>query len=144
MDATEARQANLLDLERQHGTLEALAEKTESSAAHLSQIKNGTRNMGRDVARRFERKLELPQGWMDTREHGATQKLLAAPALVADFEVLPPALQDHVSAIARDLRERVEKIPPHIRKVISAPPKDPARYAEWESSIKALIQHDQK
>ena len=146
MDASEARHANLLDLERQLGTLEALAAKAGVSSGYLSQIKNKHkgRGMGKAVARRIEKKLDLPKGWMDTRDHAPMQKVIGATTLVADFEVLPPALQDHVSNVARELREQIEALSPEMRKVISAPPKDPERYAEWERSIRELIAAQQR
>lgn len=64
MDNKEIRRQNLLLLKGE-GTLEDLASKTDSDPAHLSQIKNGTRKMGDEVARRFEKKLRKNRGWMD-------------------------------------------------------------------------------
>lgn len=139
VDSTSARHANLLTLIKQFGTIEKLAGKTLSAPAHLSQIRNRTRDMGRLVARRFEKQLELPTGWMDTIDHGPSQRPLDTAALVRDFEVLPAALQEHVSKIAHELRALIEGLTPEMRAVISAPPKDPARYAEWEANIRALI-----
>ena len=140
VDATEARRKNLLKLEKQYSTLEAIGQKTDTSAAYLSQIKNETRNMGAKVARRIEGKLGLPRGWMDSATpHGAAQKPLGSAALLSDFEKLPPTLQDRVLDTARELRELVEDLSPQLRQVISAPPKDPQRYAEWEANIRALI-----
>lgn len=130
----------MLKLEKKHGTLESVGELTGTPAAYLSQIKNETRNMGAKVARRIEAKLKLGHGWMDTTNHdGAVQKPLASVALISDFEKLPPALQDHVLNVARELREMVDELSPQLRKVVSAPPKDPQRYAEWEADIRALI-----
>lgn len=139
MDATEARKANLLVLERRLGSLEALGAKTDTPPSYLSNIKTDKRNMGRKVARRIEKELELPTGWMDTIDHGAAQKVIGAAILVADFEALPVALQEHVSKVASDLRKMIDGIPPDLREAISAPPKDPERYAAWEASIRALI-----
>lgn len=138
MDAHTARRLNLKDLEKQQGSLERLAELTDSAPGHLSQIKNGTRNMGAAVARRFEAKLNLGAGWMDTRNHAYPQAHLATELLVRDFEQLPPALQDHVSKTAADLRAIIEAIPERFRRMITAPPNDPDRYREWEQSIREI------
>lgn len=138
MDAVSARRLNLKQLEKQHGSLERLAELTESAPGHLSQIKNGTRNMGNAVARRFERKLDLGAGWMDTRNHAYPQGHLSTELLVKDFAELPPALQDHVAKVAADLRAIIESIPDRYRRMITAPPTDPERYREWEQSMREL------
>lgn len=138
MDAANARRLNLKDLEKQQGSLQRLAELTDSAAAHLSQIKNGTRDMGAAVARRFERKLHLAPGWMDTRNHAYPQGTLGTELLVRDFEQLPPALQDHVVHIASELRTIIEAIPERYRRMITAPPSDPERYREWEQSMREL------
>lgn len=65
MENKEIRRINLLLLESEHKTLENLAALTDSNAGHLSQIKNGSRDMGKIVARRIEEKLEKEAGWMD-------------------------------------------------------------------------------
>lgn len=65
MDSKSIRRANMLLLVEQHRTLRALAERTGTDPAHLSQIKGRHRDMGEDVARRIEKGLGLPTGWMD-------------------------------------------------------------------------------
>ncbi|HEX8106731.1 MAG TPA: helix-turn-helix transcriptional regulator [Kofleriaceae bacterium] len=65
MENKEVRRLRLLELAKQYGTLKALAEETGTDPAHLSQIKNSTRDMGEDVARRIEQALKKPAGWMD-------------------------------------------------------------------------------
>lgn len=143
MSVIATRKANLLIVLAQFGTLETLAELTASSARHLSQMKNGTRNMGHKVARRIEAKLGLGPGWMDTKHQDTNpapggQRQIDTEALVRDFEELPPLLQEAVSKKARELRELIERVSPEYRNAISAPPSDPERYGEWEGSIKAL------
>ena len=73
MENKEIRRRNLLRLAGEFGTLKALAEATKTDPAHLSQIKNQTRDMGDDVARRFEKRLKKPLGWMDL-PHAGTQE----------------------------------------------------------------------
>lgn len=65
MENKVVRRLNLAALEAKYGTLEAVAEATGTKAAHLSQIKNGTRGMGDKVARRIEAAIGEGVGWMD-------------------------------------------------------------------------------
>jgi len=66
-EVKEIRRARMLLLAAEMGSLEALAERTGTSARHLSQIKNRWkgRGMGNAVARRFETRLQKSLGWMD-------------------------------------------------------------------------------
>lgn len=139
MDSKEVRKANLKALIKKHGSIEALAEKTGSSPGHLSQMNNGTRDMGDKVARRFEAKLDLGHGYMDTLKRQAPQGSLHSVKLLEDFEELPPAIQEHISQKTAELRELIDAVPETLRPLISAPPRDPERYREWEQMIKALI-----
>lgn len=66
MENKDIRRQNLLLLVKEHGTLKSLADATDSAPAHLSQIKNGMREMGDAVARRIEAMTNKPRGWMDT------------------------------------------------------------------------------
>lgn len=67
------RRYNLMTLEKAFGTLEALAEASETSAAYLSQIKNEAkdsktgrpRSMGSSLARKIELNLQMPTGMLD-------------------------------------------------------------------------------
>lgn len=42
------------------------AEEADMSPAHVSQIVRGFRNIGTTLARKLEKNLDLPTGWMDT------------------------------------------------------------------------------
>lgn len=72
----EIRRENLLLAIERLRTMAALAERAGVSSAYLSQIKNRTpesktgkpKAMGADVARKIEKALREPEGWMDT-EH---------------------------------------------------------------------------
>ncbi|MEH3087693.1 MAG: S24 family peptidase [Xylophilus ampelinus] len=69
----EIRLANLEQLVRELGTLEAVASRAESTSVYLSQVRNGTidqktgkpRQMGTAMARRIEKGCGKPEGWMD-------------------------------------------------------------------------------
>jgi phage repressor protein C with HTH and peptisase S24 domain len=72
----EIRRENLLLAIARYGSITALAEAAKVSPPYLSQIKNKTpesktgkpKGMGNDVARRIEKALEEPEGWIDV-EH---------------------------------------------------------------------------
>lgn len=69
---------------------------------------------------------------------GRVQGDLDAPALMADFDKLPPGLRGYIARKARELREIWEQNP--VLHVVFTPPKDPSRYREWEREIEGLIQ----
>ncbi len=66
MDVREIRLARLLELIGKFGQKE-LADRVDIDTAYISQIKNpnNPKNMGEKLARRIERALALPTGWMD-------------------------------------------------------------------------------
>lgn len=68
VDIHEIRHTNLLSLDKKHGGLKAIERLTEGriTANYLSQLKTRNRNIGDKAARKLERMLELPEGWMDT------------------------------------------------------------------------------
>ena len=59
------RRGALVALIKTYGSIRALADKTGTDPAHLSQIKNGVREMGEAVARRIENALHLGHGTLD-------------------------------------------------------------------------------
>lgn len=128
---------------KDRGQKSALASKiSESPQTITNWIKRGTiparklrkicRALGIQVST-YRREAGLPV------DEGAIQGKLDTAPLVRDFEALPPALRDFVATQAHDLRQMVESIRPDLRPLISAPPKDRARYKEWEDGIKALV-----
>lgn len=70
------RRANLLGLIKEFDTIEALAEATGTVANYLSQVKNGTREMGDRVARKLEAGLEKEKGWIDADQYGGVESLM--------------------------------------------------------------------
>lgn len=79
----EIRRDNLQRLLAGYRFQRQFAEATGLAAAHVSQMVNGTRDMGEDVARRVEKALGLPANWMDRVEGSAPE------SLVIDLEQLP-------------------------------------------------------
>lgn len=67
MDTKQIRHANLLLLlASTEVSAEAFAHACGSSASSISQVKTKTRNIGDNLARRIEKAMNKPYGWMDT------------------------------------------------------------------------------
>ncbi|WP_020208257.1 LexA family transcriptional regulator [Gilvimarinus chinensis] len=65
MDIKEIRRQHLLRSISQFGSIEALADRTGANSKHVSQLKNGTRNIGDRFARKMEAALGLSVGDWD-------------------------------------------------------------------------------
>lgn len=65
MENKEIRRANLDALIAQMGSAKAVADATDTDVTYIRNIKNNVRDMGDEIARRFEEKLHKPRGWMD-------------------------------------------------------------------------------
>lgn len=67
MDSKTLRRQNLTALAQRLGSLAELERRTsgEVTASYASQIRNGYREMGDQIARRLEVAFGLPKGWMD-------------------------------------------------------------------------------
>ncbi len=103
MEIKAIRRRNMLALVKEFGTMEKLAELVGTSPSVLSQIKIGARNMGHDLARRFESKLRKPVGWMDAQhkdevvEEPLALYSISAPMqsrILKVFDWLTPAQQE--------------------------------------------------
>lgn len=95
MDVREIRLARLLELISKFGQKE-LADRVDIDTAYISQIKNpnNPKNMGEKLARRIEKAMNLPFGWMD-RLHDEQQTQASFhnpsidpfPALLAEMPI---------------------------------------------------------
>lgn len=83
MDAKSIRLENLRLLIQEAGSQKKLAHQAGVNPAYLSQIlsKKTPRTMGDDVARRLERGMKKPHGWMD---------MLGDPAMVSGYRPRSP------------------------------------------------------
>jgi len=63
----EIRLKNLLKLIKQEGSQIAFSRTVDIDSSHISQIKNPSnkKNLGEKLARKIEKALKLPSGWMD-------------------------------------------------------------------------------
>lgn len=103
MDAHEVRRKNLMALIAEHGGQKALAERVRPTApGYISQMVNGTRNVGGVIARRFEKHLGKPHGWMDQCHEEATQNVQ-----IVEKEALSPKNQHPIDP---QLVERVVEV----------------------------------
>lgn len=73
VNATRRRRLELLRSQRNENWKE-LAKALGTTASYISQIRSGTRELGEKTARKFERKLGLPNGWFDRSEGDDLQK----------------------------------------------------------------------
>lgn len=143
------RRNNLFALEKQYATLAHLEERTGVSASYLSQLKK-FRHMGDKTARRIEKKLTLPEGWMDvshpTGAPPGTQK--ATGGLAVPFEPnqrtqyfleqylnAPEAMRVYLEQKLSAIAAYVEKLTPFQRKNIGTPPSDPQQFAAWSKEL---------
>ncbi len=62
---TEIRRLNLKKIEQAYGTQVLLAEIIELSPARVNHLLTGQRNIGEKAARKIEKLLDKPSGWMD-------------------------------------------------------------------------------
>lgn len=95
MEAKDIRRANLLrmlaEAKAQGKSDHQFAEESDADPAYISQIKNGTRNMGTRFARNLEVARKLPKGYMDRvhDEHADESAVVAmapAPAAVPELD----------------------------------------------------------
>ncbi len=64
-EVTEIRRLNLKKIEQAYGTQVLLAEIIELSPARVNHLLTGQRNIGEKAARKIEKLLDKPSGWMD-------------------------------------------------------------------------------
>lgn len=88
------------------GNMAAFADRIGASPAHLSQIRNGTREIGHRFARKIEMALGKGKGWMDLpqfRAPEATQKQLEIAQII---ENLAEEDQDLLLSMARQINDQ--------------------------------------
>ena len=60
-----------MSMVEQFSSIKQFAEACDMNESHVSQIKNGSSNIGDRLARKLEQKFEKPSGWMDAAQnHG--------------------------------------------------------------------------
>ncbi|MBF0625797.1 MAG: hypothetical protein HQL82_13440 [Magnetococcales bacterium] len=104
MDVREIRRRNLQSLVQKHGGQKALSNLVPpTSSGHISQMFNGTRGMGSAVARRIEKCLNRPHGWMDQPHDQETALAVRQIWEQGGLESLDP----HPDKVDRELFERI-------------------------------------
>lgn len=124
-----ARRAALIALIEQVGKIVTLAERTKTDPAHLSQIKNGVREMGEAVARRIERELGLPAESMD--QNGSIRLPIVVQQDLEGYEVKTSSVPVVGTAQLGDhgYWHELDYPPGHGDGFVSYPSRDPNTYA---------------
>lgn len=78
VDNKTIRRENLLGLLKQRKYDADFARAYDLSDRLISQIKNGTREMGDDLARKMEKAMGKPKGWMDSLQFRSAEDELGA------------------------------------------------------------------
>ncbi len=100
MNQNEIRQLNLNLLISEAGMINELAARTGVGRVYISHCRSGFRNVGDDVARRFEDGMKKPHGWMDV-PHIAEGHKMAAADVHNRLLKLPRPVTDVVAALLR-------------------------------------------
>ena len=117
MTSTSFRQAHLLSLIEEAGSIEALSARLGMSPQYLSQLKNGTRGIGHRTARKIEKAAGLPEGAMDLPPVGddvdaELDYLLSSvdedAAIKAISEVVPRLSDESISKLTVALLSRLQ------------------------------------
>lgn len=103
------RRENLLALIQEAGTQERLAERAEVSHIYLNQIKNmrpdpstgKVRNVGNQLARKLEKGMDKPEGWMDTDHSNVSD------SVISDWPFEDVSLRK-VKALSKNHRSQLE------------------------------------
>lgn len=148
----ENRRENLLALEKRMGSLEALSTQVGVSPSYLSQMKK-LRHMGDKVARRIEKRLNLPAGSMDWPSGGVTQaqgteikgtlKLGSyspdqdIQRFLKDFFEIPMGLRAHLFRRMQQFKEYSESLSPFAREHFPMPPDTYEGWLQWRAQLEA-------
>ncbi|CAJ0680520.1 hypothetical protein R82526_00759 [Ralstonia mannitolilytica] len=100
MNQNEIRQLNLSLLISEAGTINELAARTGVGRVYISHCKSGFRNIGDDVAHRFEDGMKKPAGWLDI-PHIPDGHKMAAADVHSRLLKLPRPVTDVVAALLR-------------------------------------------
>lgn len=123
-----------------------LAEKIGTATSYVSQVKTRHRNVGDDVAQRCEENFGLPNGWMDTLEHG--DAVVRSPAANYDlvsiaeteqamdlFKTLHPAFREYILMKMTELQRYTDALGDFLPRNLQAP--DQTNYFDWERDLDA-------
>ncbi len=87
MSVRDTRRQNLIELLSETSQRE-FADRAGLAPGHVSQMVNGSRQMGESVARRIEKQCTLPSGWMDVphSENATIEQVIQLLAPIAAEE----------------------------------------------------------
>ncbi len=101
-DIRTRRRKKLIELIESHTSIVALAQASGMSDRYLSQIKNDTRGMGANTARKMEKALELPENWFDLNG-GDTPGAAEETEHLRQFRKLTPDQQQAIVALLESM-----------------------------------------
>ena len=117
MNIKTIRKANLLEQINRFSSQREFSEQVGLSAAHVSQMVTGRRNVGDVVARRIESGLDLPEGYMDVQhpvdgvEHQYPKHKAGKQGSVSDG--------DNLETLLMTVRQMNSRLSPKTREVVA-------------------------
>lgn len=78
-----------------------MAEKLGMSESQMSQHVSGGKNIGPRLARRIEKELDLPHGWMDNEHNDLTDETVE---FAREFQRLTPEQRRNIQALIRSFK----------------------------------------
>lgn len=98
METKTIRLRNLLALADKYKRIIDFCKRIEMNPSYFSQIKNGTKAIGDDIARRVEATLGIPRGYLDVMHDSVTEENkppeAAALAVAYSIEAMPQELKE--------------------------------------------------
>jgi hypothetical protein len=119
MENKAIRRANLTALIAEFGSAQALADKIDTDATYVRNLRNAVdkRGIGDRLARRIEEKLGKPAGWMDTLHDGAMEP--EALELVEDYSKASPEWRLTLRLLAKLPSEKQPTLATLVNKVLA-------------------------
>lgn len=111
VDNKTIRRLNLEYLIGERETIANLAKLYDLNESLLSQVKNGTRNMGDRLARKMEEAMAKPTGWMDVPHFKSQEQAVEYAELMHIYDALPEGEREAWLKLGRSLVERGPKGP---------------------------------
>lgn len=88
VDSKTIRRENLLGILKEYRYDADFARAYDLSEGLISQIKNGTRKIGDDLARKIEDRMKKPKGWMDSLQFRSAEDEMSTQEAVQILQAL--------------------------------------------------------
>jgi plasmid maintenance system antidote protein VapI len=107
-EITSLRKLNLTKINELFATQQELAELLEISPAYLNHLLTGHRNIGEKTARKLERRLKKPSGWLDADQAKIALDATHDATLLLDITGLNDVNRELVRALVAQLKSAQE------------------------------------